>query len=239
MKKSRMAIALAVVAFVQVGCSKGDESSKPVVSEASSASNATSTPSQLAKPPAPPAKNYEGPLGLAMGISTGELVDRFTFKVGDESKPHFYTGTPPKPAPGFGSYFVVATKEQGVCKIMALADVNVVNASGDQIKSETDRIAEMVELKYGKPTKKYDFASQDVYRRNPQFFMMALKEDAVTYAYDWTVKPNSAGLSNDLAEIEVMAMASRIDSGIVRLQYTFTNFNACAEVIKKQKSANL
>lgn len=231
-------LALAALALLQVACSKVEDQTK---SQGGGSSTSGATPSVpiAAKPVVAPLKTYDGPLGLAKGVPVDFLVKQLQFKEPTSERPNVYMGTPPKPAPGFDSYFVIATSGQGVCKVGAISNVNVVNDSGDQVKSGTDRIAEMVEVKYGKPTKKYDFASQDVYRRNPQFFMMALREDAVTYAYSWTNKAGGTVLPNELAEIEVMAASSEIHKGWVRLLYTFNNDTACGAEIKQQKSANL
>lgn len=225
-------------ALVLVACNKSQEQTKSLEGSSSTSTATTSLP-VAAKPVITPLKTYDGPLGLAMGIPVDILVKQFHFEEPTSESPNVYAGSPPKPAPGFDSYVAIATAGQGVCKIGAIANVNLVNDTGYQIKSETDRIAEMVELKYGKPSKKYDFATQDVYRKNPQFFMMALREDAVTYAYSWTNKSGDTILPNDLAEIEVMAAASETNQGWVRLLYTFNNNTACNAEIKKQKAANL
>lgn len=186
-----------------------------------------------------PIKSYDGPLGLAMGISIDELSGKIASAKASESNPNIYTITPPKSAPGFDRFYAVATKEDGICKIVAISEVNVVNDTGDQLKSRVNEIAEMVELKYGKSHKKYDFARQDIYRRNPQFFMMALKEDAVTYGFDWLTQSNKATLPNDLEEINVFANASKMSEGWVSLEYIFNNFKSCQANIKKSKSTNL
>lgn len=235
MTKSMMAFTLAAVVGLLVGCNKSDAPNKNLGSDV-----VPSTTASIAiQPEAPPLKTYEGPLGLAMGVPVDVMVGQLKFTPSNADNPNIYSGTPPKPAPGFDSYFVLATKEQGVCRIGAIAPVDVVNGSGDQIKSETDRIAEMVEMKYGKPTKKYDLALEDVYQRNPEFFMLGLKEDSVTYSYSWVQHPGTATFPNDLAEIEVTAMAVELNKGWVRLLYTFTNDKACNVEVKKQKSSNL
>ena len=241
MKKSMMVLALVAVAFWQVACNKVENQTKSLGGSSSTLSSTPSLPvaAQPAKPVVAPLKSYDGPLGLAMGIPVDVLVKQLEFEEPTSESPNVYFGAPPKPAPGFNSYFVIATARQGVCKVAAIANVDVVNDSGDQLKSETDRIAEMVELKYGKPTKKYDVALQDVYRRNSQFFMMALREDAVVYAYSWANKSGGTALPNDLAEIEVRAAASAPKKAWVRLLYTFNNNAVCSAEIKKKKSANL
>ena len=200
-----------------------------------------SSPVQVASAPAapvqvkPPLKTYEGPFGLAMGIQTKELVEDLGFQHRVDT---LYFGTPPKPAVGFDQYLVSATPLGGICKVIATRDVKNVGGSGNQLKAAADDIAEMVELKYGKHTKKYDFASQDVYKRNPEFWMMALMKEEVTYLYAWT-KGKTIDLPNDIREIEVVAISSSINDGYVKLMYTFSNNKACDDEIKRKKSTNL
>lgn len=184
-------------------------------------------------------KTYDGPFGLAMGIGVDELLGEVASGIISKSDPNTYIIRPPKLVPGFDRYYAVATKEDGVCKIIAISEVNVVNKAGDQLKSRVDEIAEMVRLKYGKSRKKYDFARQDVYRRNPDFFMMALREEAVIYGFDWVAQANNAMLTNDIEEINIFANASEMSAGWVSLEYIFKNFKSCQANIKKAKSTNL
>lgn len=241
---NKIFISSAILAFFLIGCGESKQNnSEKGQSTQPQAENKEDQHTPVKKssltPPEIPIKTYDGPLGLAMGISIDELSGKIASAKESESNPNFYTITPPKSAPGFDRFYALATKEDGVCKIIAISEVNVVNDTGDQLKSRVNEIAEMVEIKYGKSHKKYDFARQDVYRRNPQFFMMALKEDAVTYGFDWVNQANKVALPNDLEEINVFANASETSKGWVTLSYTFKNFKSCQDNIKKAKSANL
>ena len=241
---NKLLISSAILLIFLIGCGENKQSN----SEINQSNQLQDIKKENKQPPinaatrqAPevPIKTYDGPLGLAMGVSIDELLGKITSAKVLESNPNIYVITPPKSVPGFDRFYAVATKEDGVCKITAISEVNVVNDTGDQLKSRVNEIAEMIEIKYGKHHKKYDFARQDVYRRNPQFFMMALKEDAVTYGFDWITQTDKAALPNDLEEINVFAYASKMSEGWVSLDYVFKNFKSCQENIKKNKSANL
>ena len=240
---NKILISSAILSFLLLGCGEqkqnNSETNKSNQSQDTAKEDNPPIGTSTIKTPEIPIKTYDGPFGLAMGISINELSGTIASAKALETNPNIYTITPPKPAPGFDRYYVVATKEDGLCKINAISEVNVVNDTGDQLKSRVNEIAEMVELKYGKSHKKYDFARQDVYRRNPQFFMMALKEDAVTYGFDWVTQANKATLPNDLEEINVFANASEMSKGWVSLEYVFNNFKSCQINIKKSKSTNL
>jgi hypothetical protein len=232
-------LAAGITFLVLAACSKPEVTPKSA-KEVSPPSGNSAKPEVAVAPvttPFAPIKSYEGPFGLAMGISTSELVDVLGFKVSPDN-PNVYSGTPPKPVTGM-SYIVIATKEQGLCKIAASIDLENINATGDQIKSETDRITEIIEVKYGKHTDKYDFAGQDVYKRNSQYWMMGLKEDAVTYAYAWDGSKKGVHLPNNLIEIFVKAKGVSMSQGYVNISYTFDNKEICAKEIKKQKSSNM
>lgn len=228
MNKSHLGLLL-ISAFL-FACNKQDE----VTSVSKNASVTPSLPTETIKLASQ--KTYDGPFGLSMGIPLTELVNVLKFKSSSIENPFIYKGIPPKPASGMNSYTVVATEKQGICKVGASVDVDVVNATGDQIKAEADRIAELLELKYGKYTEKYDFAGQDVYKKNSQFWMMALTEEAVNYGYFWS---NSTSLPSSINSISVKSYATSMSSGYTSIIYEFINFNDCQSEFKKQKSTNL
>lgn len=238
MIKSVMMLTMAVVVLLQVACSKS-EGRAETLKDVPLASTSTASQPTVGQTLKPPLKTYDGPLGLSMGIPVDILTEQLLFKESFSDIPNVYAGVPPKPAPDFDTYHVLATSGQGICRVSAISNVDVVNDNGDQLKSETDRIAEMIETKYGRRTNKFDFATQDVYRKHPQFFLMALRKKAVTYTYTWVNGERNLALPNDLAEIVVQAGASEMGKGWVILTYFFENRTKCDDETKKQKSTNL
>jgi hypothetical protein len=182
-------------------------------------------------------KNYDGPFGLTGSIPVAEL-SKLGFKE-SESSPGVFLGKPPKPMDDINDYYVFATPAVGVCRIRATYDVPTVNDSGDQLKAKVDQFAEMMAVRYGKHSDKVTYISRDVYRRNPEFWMMALREESVYYAYDWTVNKTEKPLPGDMTNIEVSANATSSGKGYVSIQYTYKNFEACKEELKKKSAANL
>ncbi|MFZ6655892.1 hypothetical protein [Undibacterium sp. TJN19] len=185
-----------------------------------------------------PQKIYEGPFGLAMGISTDELTRDIGF-VKDADTSYFFTGKAPKPIPGVENYIAIALPNLGLCKIVASATYETVNDTGAQLKQGADKFKEMMETKYGAPSKKVDFANQDVYRRNPQFWMMASKEDSASYGYLWLEKKDNLKLPNNIVSIGIFAQATSMKAGFVKISYEFSNFTECQKEMKKAKAANL
>jgi len=140
---------------------------------------------------------------------------------------------------GINEYVVLATPKAGVCRVQARANVSVANLAGDQIKQKVDQLAEVMAVKYGPHSNKTDLVSQDVYRRNPQYWMMALAEDSVTYSYGWSAGKTKQPLPADLDNIEISAGAGSTSSGWAAIQYTFKNFDACLKEEQQRKAANL
>jgi hypothetical protein len=191
----------------------------------------------VAAKPAVPAKTYDGPFGLASAMPVAELV-RLDFKPTDFN-PTIFVGPAPKPMEGIDEYAVVATPETGSCRILARANVPLVNDTGDQVKQRVDQLAELMATKYGKHSSKTDLVTQDVYRRNPEFWMMALKEDSAAYGYTWKAGKTQQALPADIDYIEITALAVETKSAWVSVKYTFKNFDACAKETKKRKAASL
>lgn len=214
-----------------VGCKKQQ-------TETSSAT--PSVPTKRVESPVTPTatvKTYDGPFGLGTTMSLADLT-QLGFKQTDYA-PNLFVGTAPKPMEGIEEYKVMATPKAGACRIIARAPVSLVNDTGDQVKEKADQLAELMATKYGKHSSKTDFVTQDVYRRNPEFWMMALKEDSAVYGYTWEAGKTQPQLPADIKYIEIRALAVETKSAWVSIKYTFKNFDDCAKEAKKHKAANL
>lgn len=225
MKWTLVALALASLA----ACQKQPE---PGASTAS----ATAKPAPVAASAPVPAQ-HSGPFGLAGGISVAE-VERLGFKAAGPT-PGVFTGTPPKPLQGFGTYLLVAVPDVGLCRIRADADISVVNGSGDQLKAKADQLAETMAMKYGQHSRKIDYIDKDVYVRNPQYWMVGLQEQSVFYAYTWSAGKTAQPLPDDIEGIEISTSAESTSSGTVGIVYTYKNMDQCRSVMKKHQAANL
>jgi len=199
---------------------------------------------ESAKPPQvtatkelPPQKTYDGPFGLAAGMSPATLE-----KVGFEAvpgHPSIFKGKPPKPVDGVDEYVVLATPVAGLCRIQAKANVPVANGTGDQVRAEVDRLAALLALRYGKHSIKGDLNDKDVYRRNPQFWMMGIQDQSILYGYTWSGEKTEKPLPNEIAFIEVTAGADSLIAGWGSMIYTFKNFDACRGENQARAAANL
>ncbi|MFZ6723743.1 hypothetical protein [Undibacterium sp. Ji49W] len=213
-----------------VACQKHEE---PKIQTSSSAAAATTATTGK-----PATKTYDGPFGLAMGISEKEMRERFGFATIEEAS-HFYIGTPPKLVPGFTDYYVIATPVAGVCKIAGTIALSSLNGSGDRLREAADNLASLMEQKYGKPSNKFHTFLDDTYRRNPQFWMLGLKEHSISYGYEWVREKDAAPLPNNISSIVISVKAHTIDTGSVGASYELTNFNDCEKEFQKAKASNL
>jgi len=216
-----------------VGCGK----QTPVSAPASAATADAALANAGSKTPPPSAKTYDGPFGLAAGILPSELIAMGFVET--ESAPGVFRGKPPKPFSDPGEYVVLASPKAGLCRIRATFDVNNINGAGDQIKSKVDRLAETMQIKYGIHSHKVDFIARDVYRRNPEFWMMGLKEDSVMYGYDWTAGKTQQPMPKGLSNIEIVATALDSSSGLAAIHYNFDNRTECMKELNAQKSSAL
>ena len=192
----------------------------------------------LANADSPPAgKTYDGPFGLAGKIPVAEL-EQIGFKP-SEGAWGVYFGTPPKPMDGVSDYYIVAGPNTGLCRIRATVNVDLVNDTGDQLKAKVDQLAEMMKIKYGKHSRLIDLARTEAYRRNPQYWMLGLKEESVLYAYDWSLEKGAHPRADGLDNIEISANATSTSKGYAAIQYTYKNFKECTAEMMKQRAANL
>ena len=219
-----------LIAAASAGCQKN-------TSLSSEAPSVAASPAVTASPATPTSKKYDGPFGLDGAMPIADL-EHSGFK-SVEGKPGIYVGSPPRPLQDADAYMVLAAPKMGVCRIVAHVTVPVVNGTGDQVKAAVDRMADTMQAKYGKYSEKVDYIKQDVYRRNPEFWMMGLKEDSVLYAYEWSAKKVEKPLLGNLENIEVSAGTGKIDSAYVAIIYTYTNFDECQAELRALKAGNL
>jgi hypothetical protein len=184
--------------------------------------------------PAASKKIYDGPFGLAMGITQAELIN-MGFKQEEES--WVFTGTPPSASDLFSRYYVHATKQGGLYDIIAITSDFTVNGSGDQVKSKVNEIADLLSQKYGKHSFKLDDSNSDLFTRNPEMWFSGLQDESVRYMYVWKAGHNGTTLPNRIGYIRVEALANTVLSGRARVIYAFTNIDSCQKEIKSIKSS--
>jgi hypothetical protein len=224
-------ILLTIIVASLFGCSK-EPSEKITESKAS----ASSTPKES---PVKALSTYDGPLGLSSEVTLDELTRRFGFtetKLGS----HIYKGIPPKPIDDFDYYIAVVSKNHGLCKVIAKREYKNVNGHGDQVKAAVDFYRDLLIEKYGAVSDTYDFITNDTIKRNPEFWMMGLKEETVFYSFFWTNKKGrQTPLPNKLSSVSVAPNGLSTSSALVEISYEFENFSECTKEFKKESANQL
>ncbi|WP_308921528.1 hypothetical protein [Janthinobacterium sp. J1-1] len=230
---SILKICITTATLLLFGC----DNHKPANKSREESSIALAAKTQEINPPMENIAILAGPFGLAKGVTTEQLTGAFGFKAA-ETASNVYAGIPPRPVEGLVDYIVLATKRSGLCRIVASTPVAVANDSGDQVKASVDRLAESLKIKYGDTPVKTNYVGSGTFKRNPDMWMIGLKDDSVIYGYTWESKA-AAPLHNELRAVEVTAQASDSSNAYAKIVYTFNNFDDCAKDIKSMQAQNL
>lgn len=128
-----------------------------------------------------------------------------------------YAVSAPKPHPVFDTYVVQATPSVGIAWIKASAPIKQIDAFGNALRADVDRIALQLANKYG-GGRKTDFLFSGALWNEPQYWMNALEDGQRVYSYVWERKAN-ATLPEDLETVYVGAAAYGSGTGAVTVEY--------------------
>lgn len=173
-----------------------------------------------------------GPFGLNMGDSIETLQ---TLGLEATSRPDvFRLKTVPNPHSKFGHYTAFATKEGGLCKIVAIAGPISTSVYGSELKSDFESLKDALNEKYGKG-KGYDFLRAGSIWNEPKDWMMGLlKKERILTTY-WA----NLEFPDHIHAIALEADALRSDTGTVKLSYEFENFKECRDRSKAKENESL
>ncbi|QGP78391.1 hypothetical protein [Sphingobium sp. CAP-1] len=170
-------------------------------------------------------------MSAPFGISLfADLVD---FEVIEDLGQGKFRVAAPKPHPAFNDYFVEATDGLGVVWIKANSSVLNIDAFGHALTAPTDKIADQIKLKYGKPQKN-DFLMPGSIWDGAQYWLSGLEAKERFYSYIWDRK-NVAGLPDDIDTIYVGAAAYGGGEGAVAVEYASTKMH----LAEKERDAKL
>ena len=174
----------------------------------------------------PPA--HEGPFGISMGESVAELhgvpMGRDIYRV----------SRPPTPNADFPLILVVAFPTTGVCQIMGSGNVNTDDPTGEKVQSDVDRLAGLLEAKYG-PSKKQDDCNDSDEACN-RVWTFDAKQGVASYSYNWV--NSAAAKPQKIALITLMAQADSAASTEAVLGYDSSD-EACAAARKAAEGTGL
>ena len=171
---------------------------------------------------------HDGPFGIYMGEPLAEL---HAVRIG----PNLYqVAHPPKPNGDFPTVFVRAFQTTGVCQIMASTSVNTDDPTGERVRSDVDRIAGLLEPKYGPYTKTQDCNDSD--DACERVWTLDKKQGLASYAYNWNA--SKVAKSEGIARITVLAEADSATSTEAGLGYDSSD-EACIAAEKAAEGSGL
>lgn len=171
-----------------------------------------------------------GPFGLEMGQS----MDGLDVTPLDSSPHNFVAYKVPKPHSAFVAYGLLAPPSTGLCRIIAVGKDIETSSFGLELQARFDKIASQIDRVYG-PHEKKDFLFSGSVWDDRDDWMMALKRKERVLQASWD-EESGAKLKDGIVEILLTAVADRMDTGSLRLQYRFTNTEACETWLDEESS---
>jgi hypothetical protein len=129
-----------------------------------------------------------------------------------------YSVSAPKPHPLLDTYVVQATPASGIVWIKATAPVKQIDAFGNALRADVDRIAQQLTQRYG-GSRKTDLLFTGALWNEPQYWMNALEDGQRIYAFVWERK-GQATLPDDLDTVYVGAAAYGGGTGATTVEYS-------------------
>ena len=177
-----------------------------------------------------------GPFGLSKGMTLGQIKKKGAF-VSDDNPSIYSAKTITNGNPDFGSYSVIITKEQGLCRVQAFSKDIKANSFGHELKGKYRNLVEAVSKKYGSPSQGYDFdflLSGSIWKE-PQDWMMSLVKKERKLQSSWHHEADTK-LPDSLESITIETFAFSNSEGFLSITYEFDNIGACLETVKAKKN---
>jgi hypothetical protein len=169
----------------------------------------------------------DGPLGITMGDKPEDLgCERL-----DGETVLYVCKTVPRPYDGAAYYSVRSMPGTGICGIFIHGREVKTNAFGVQIRQAVDTVAADLAEAYG-AGKKIDQLMSGSSWKDPQYWLIGLRQKERTYQYEW----KSDKLKHNVANVVAAAFTERSDQANVVVRFDFTNRAACETENKKAKA---
>lgn len=169
---------------------------------------------------------YAGPFGIEMGMKIKD-IDKNAKKIEDG----LYKGSVPKPHKAFDSYILATCPSGEIYSIQAFTK-EIKTSSGEAIKTKFNSLEQKLIRIYGQNLR-YDFLKEGSSLRRNGDWMAALATKDRTLISFWS-KKDGAKLANNIAGIELEAVALSLNKGLITLNYQFNNAKKC---IKERQDA--
>jgi hypothetical protein len=161
-----------------------------------------------------------GPFGFDPGMPISKLT--VVEDLGDE----IYIVNAPSPDKDFVSYMILATPEDGLCKVIATGRTMTGDEDGSQVRAKMGAIINELNGKYGK-NQTFDSLQETVWTK-PKDWGISLYLGFRTLATFWT-KQIGSNLPADTTSVGVQAEATGAEKTNIAMIYEFANFAACSK----------
>ncbi len=168
-----------------------------------------------------------GPFGFERGITkdqvvklVGESAVTKVTKGSTEDITIVTINTAPKPHPDIREYLLLFSSKDGLLKLAASGKAIRTNGFGSELHDAFIELRDAVAGVYGTP-KTHDFLrSGSIWKEREDWMMGLLKQERYLIAF-WDPPP---ALPNQIANIEVEAVAVSTEAGYVAIRYEFEGF---------------
>lgn len=185
-----------------------------------------------------PAAAQSAPAGerpTVFGVTAGMPIAQL-LKVAKPSvtQPGLYTfHEMPARHPDFESVVVVASRQHGVCKVIAIGVTHTVSAYGTELLTVFDRLVETLTSKYGK-AQRFDFLQQGSIWDEPRDWMMGLHQGERKLMTVWG---DEGGAAPGMGLIALQTETISHTEAYVNAAYEFDTFGACKKVLERETDA--
>ena len=165
----------------------------------------------------------------AFGLRMGQKLEEINVKA-DKGK-QVYEVAPPLPHPTFDYYTATVTEKAGLCRVMGFSKIFENDAFGTNVRSEFNKIVELLSSKYG-PSKKFDYLNHNSIWNEDRYWVTAVYRNERSLSAYWQEQHNSV-LPKGLKGISIFVSALNASDAYIIINYEFQNF----EEYKKERDA--
>ena len=184
-----------------------------------------------------PLEVLSGQFGLEMGDTKRDL-EKKGVKLIDVGDYFFMTYKVPKGNSNLKMYSLMITPNNGLCKIMTATEDLPTNDFGTSIKNKFKFFENLLSKKYGENRKSDYVASGSIWNKEKYWTMGLLKKERVLRT-EWNSRYGSKLPQNDINNIVLRAGATDVSTGLIAIQYRFSNYSDCNKELESVQSDSL
>ena len=158
------------------------------------------------------------------GISMGDPISKYK-GANLVSNGIYLTDSVPIPNSSADHYFLMASPNVGVCKVILIGKTNAGDDSGSMARAQFASFRQALIAKYAGP-RDFDFISFGALWTEPEEWTMAVTATERTLSATWSNDVGSR-VPNDLTGITLEVVGRSKTTNFIRLTYEFANFSLC------------